>query len=529
MRRLREKKASHKLTTEEMELKRIKKLQKEAKKKSQISASSCQQALKATSYAPVRAVVAPTKPQGFHFETDERIKDTKASLHTKTKSFETQLRGHAPSPSKGKPRATKPKPFNLHTSKRSVDKPVPLKDEQNFEKQLRAHPPSPSKTRTGVTKPLPFKLTEKADEPSAVPPKKWQSMASMASNFQTKTPTRFRTRAAQNANNFEGDTESSKQPRQLTTAKTPNLSTKTRSRPVTAPSKDDLEEKQVEEMKNYQFKATAFNPKILEKGGMYGVKNKSEKPTTVQEPFHFKTDSRVKPLELESEKQKPSASAPGEKMEKPKNTKVVPFSFDTRDQERIARKEEKIKAVIEEEKKLAEFRASKLPTNSPDALPSVPTKPITKPAPFQLSQGEAYHEKWEKQRKAEEEEAERQRKFKAQEAEVIKKEPFKPKTGLIPPTDITEVILNTDVRAKERATFDQFVADQEREKEMTRAAMEQRKREEEEEEIRQMRENATVQAQPIRHYKPVEVMPSSEPLTEPKTPAFATNKRLGRI
>ena len=53
---------------------------------------------------------------------------------------------------------------------------------------------------------------------------------------------------------------------------------------------------------SYQFKATEFNPKIVEKGGMYGVKQMPDVQTTQVKPFHFESDSRQK---QKDESQKP--------------------------------------------------------------------------------------------------------------------------------------------------------------------------------------------------------------------------------
>ena len=50
--------------------------------------------------------------------------------------------------------------------------------------------------------------------------------------------------------------------------------------------------------------------------------------------------------------------------------------------------------------------------------------------------------------------------------------------------------------------------------------LEERRKREEEEEIAKIRRDAVPKAQPIRHYKPVEVHPSDKPLTQPMAPAF---------
>ena len=129
----------------------------------------------------------------------------------------------------------------------------------------------------------------------------------------------------------------------------------------------------------------------------------------------------------------------------------------------------------------------------------------------------------------EEEKEKEQRQFKAQPAEVLHKNPFKPKAGLIPPTDITDLALNTDLRAKEREQFEAWKNEQEREKEEARLLLQKQKEEEEERMAREQREKAVVKANPIRKFKPVDILPSTKPLTAPETPHFATDKRFSRI
>lgn len=43
----------------------------------------------------------------------------------------------------------------------------------------------------------------------------------------------------------------------------------------------------------YHFKATGFDRAIVEKQGMYGVKQMPQTHTTAARPFHFQSDSRM--------------------------------------------------------------------------------------------------------------------------------------------------------------------------------------------------------------------------------------------
>lgn len=67
-----------------------------------------------------------------------------------------------------------------------------------------------------------------------------------------------------------------------------------------------------------------------------------------------------------------------------KATKVAPFSFDSRDAATQERKEQKIQALVEEEKRLREFKAKPVPSSSSVGghLPEVPVREATKPQPF---------------------------------------------------------------------------------------------------------------------------------------------------
>jgi hypothetical protein len=119
------------------------------------------------------------------------------------------------------------------------------------------------KNRT-ATVPKPFNLTDggqkkrkrSALDKDAAETDSYQSMAYQVYKFQTTTPPRFRTRKT-NDSGFKSDADGGHEkatvaPKpSVTFPKTPNLSTKTRSRPVAQDvlSKEEREEKQLEEMK----------------------------------------------------------------------------------------------------------------------------------------------------------------------------------------------------------------------------------------------------------------------------------------
>ncbi|XP_057292042.1 targeting protein for Xklp2-A-like [Hydractinia symbiolongicarpus] len=491
VRKLRERGQKRGQSSEAIQLKKIRDLQNHTKEQLKRNHKNMKQAIKAGSYMPVRCMTNITKPKEFQFATDTRVKEH--TMHTRRdsqKPFENQLRKHPPSPPAGKKESTKPKPFH-------------------------------------------FVLPDKG----VAPKQKWESMAQFTMNFQTKTPERFRMKPRKDEDNCSVDGEKKKSHKvQVTVPKTPLLMTRTRSRPANVESAEEREIKEAESVKSYQFKATEFNPKIVEMQGMYGVKQVPEASTTQVKPFHFELDSRT-----DHRKQKEDVNKPAEKtatgkakintslpskMDKPKRTEVKPFSFESRDKERYQKKEEKIKEIMEGEKKLHEFHARPLPSFSPEVLPAPATKPITEPQPFHISVGStAYQQKLKQKLEAEAEEERAKRQFKAQNADVVKNKPFKPLTGLIPPTSPNQVVMNSDIRAKERAKFEEWKSEQNRLMEMEKMRIQKEKELEEERQLKLMRKEAVPKSHPVRRYKHIELQKSDKPLTTPQTPNFECQKR----
>lgn len=129
------------------------------------------------------------------------------------------------------------------------------------------------------------------------------------------------------------------------------------------------------------------------------------------------------------------------------------------------------------------------------------------------------------QLKQEEEEEKLKREFKAQPADVVKKQPFQPISGLLPPTHISNVKLNTDARAEEREVQQYWKQLKEKEAEEERLEAERQKKIIEDREVRALRKQIVHKAQPVPHYKPLEIKKSTLPLTEPQTPNLQVKKR----
>lgn len=86
--------------------------------------------------------------------------------------------------------------------------------------------------------------------------------------------------------------------------------------------------------------------------------------------------------------------------------------------------------------------------------------------------------------------------------------------------------LRTELRAQQRQEYDQSVKEKERQANLQRQAYEQEKARKQEEEHQRIRTKSTFKAQPIKHYKPVEVKPSELPLTEPHSPPLKAHQNL---
>jgi len=92
-------------------------------------------------------------------------------------------------------------------------------------------------------------------------------------------------------------------------------------------------------------------------------------------------------------------------------------------------------------------------------------------------------------------------------------------------TAIQDVQLNTDKRAESRLEWEKWKHEKETEALMERCARDKQHRDAEAAEVARARAQAIHKAQPIRHYLPVDIRPSSQILTLPETPNFSERLR----
>ncbi|XP_062592991.1 targeting protein for Xklp2 homolog [Saccostrea cucullata] len=499
-------------TTEEKQLEEIANIKAEFNKRKKMTQKSYQTAMKSTGVAPVHSKVEPTKPEPIHFETDRRIK-------------------------------------SHPTHNNSADKKV------DFVRILRSNSRgrSPAPAERLPTKPQPFKLSEGRKRKAETDSETYKTMAEQLVTFHKQTPDRFhshskkvpeRTKSLHCRSPVSG----------LTVPKTPNFESTTRSRPVHVPSQRDLEEKEIEEMKNVTQNLHCHD--FLHSG----VKKVVPKPVTKFEEFEFEGGRRPHNNSMKRDKEEkyefhaqpapkkilegpvgikpvskvmkghavPHAGVPFQPILNHKSTIPEPFTFDERDKLAVAKKQEKIEEIYEEERKMREFHAQPLPVGE-DALPLKKTKPATIPEPFHLEADERGAKRLQEfSHKVEEEnkQLKAQAKFKAHPAKVVHKEPFCPQKSTKPLTDISGFELNTEHRSQKRENFEMYKKAREAQLEAAKREIERQKEEEEKAAVAKMRAEAVHKSQRIKRYKSVEVLPSDRPITIAESPNFETDRRL---
>jgi len=131
-----------------------------------------------------------------------------------------------------------------------------------------------------------------------------------------------------------------------------------------------------------------------------------------------------------------------------------------------------------------------------------------------------------------EKEIERERQMaqgvKAREATVLSKKPFLPIGSDREPVRPIDSHLRTELRSEERRQYEQRLKEKEAEMEASRQQEFERQEQARMLELTRQRDATITRAQPIRHFKPIEIAPSNQPLTVPQTPKFS-EKHAKRI
>ncbi|XP_077192163.1 targeting protein for Xklp2 isoform X2 [Paroedura picta] len=534
-------------STEELELERMQQLQQGVAEMRRKNEESLKVAIAGPGQPAKKTVTQQTKPIDFHFCTDDRIKqhgETQPGTEYKSVDFAAALRKHPASPARVAKGATIPKPFNLSQgNKRKHDATVPefVSLAQQVEKFQRSTPSryhlrSRKEEEVPPRRPLKAVLTNPKtpclETKNRSRPVTCKSSAELAEE-ELAALQQYKFRAQElNPRILEGG---------------PILPRKPPVKEPTKPIGFDLEiEKRIQERESkkqpekehFEFHSRPCPTKILEE--VVGVPEKKPIPVTVPKSPAFALRNRVSTLAKEEEKEKEAEVVPVIKAKpmphfglplkpkpiEPRQVEVCPFSFDSRDKERLLQKEKKIEELQKEE--VPKFRAHPAPQFDHVSLPEKKVKSPTKPEPFQLQidrRGAMKQELWQQQLKEEQKQQKEAISFKACPSTVVHQEPFVPRKESKPLSVPEGFELATERRARERQEFEKWLADVEAEKARVQEEAKRFAEEQERERLARLRGELVHKANPIRRYQSVEVKPSDLPLTVPKSPNFSDRFR----
>ncbi|KAF1486011.1 Targeting protein for Xklp2-B, partial [Pygoscelis antarcticus] len=546
-------------STEKLELEKMQQLQREVMELRKKNEESLKAAIAGAGQPVKRTVGQVTKPVDFHFCTENRIKQLESQPENEYKEldFAAVLRKHHP-PGQMPKGPTMPKPFNLSQgNKRKLEETtseyVPLAEQvEAFQKRtpsryhLRSRKsgegPVPGKlVKARLTNPkTPVLLTKQRFRPVTC-----KTTAELEAEEMEKIQ-QYKFKAQElNYKIFEGGPLLPKKPpvKELTQPVGFELEIEKRIQERESKKQQERESKQQQEEEHFEFHSRPCPRKILE--DVVGVPEKKMLPVTVPKSPVFTLKSRTRMPGRGEEKEQevvpvvkanhmPHYGVPFKpKMPEQRHVEVCPFSFDARDRERQIQKEKKIEELQKEE--VPKFKALPLPYFDHVKLPEKKVKNPTQPEPFNLQideRGAAKLQSWKQQLK---EDMKRQKDaacFKARPNTVVYQEPFVPKkenkllseslSGSIVPESFE---LATEKRAKERQEFEKRLADIEAVRERHQEQVRQRQEEREKEEVAKLRQEMVHKANPIRKYRSVEVKPSDQPLTIPKSPSFSDRFR----
>ncbi|NXF40021.1 TPX2B protein, partial [Nyctibius bracteatus] len=540
-------------SSEEQELEKMQQLQREVMELRKKNEESLKAAIAGAGQPVKRAVSQVTKPVDFHFCTENRIKqhmESQPVTEYKEVDFAAELRKHPPSPGRMPKGRTVPKPFNLSQgNKRKLEETT--SEYVSLAEQVEAF-----QKRT----PSRYHLRSRKSDEGPVPGKLVKARPTNPKTPVLLTKQRFRPATCKTTAELEAEEMEKIQQYKFKARELnhkifeggPLLPKKPALKELTQPVDFELEiEKRIQERENkkqqeeehFEFHSRPCPTKILE--DVVGVPEKKVLPVTVPKSPVFTLKSRTRVSSREEEKEKevvpvvkanpmPHYGVPFKpKMPEQRHVEVCPFSFDARDRERQIQKEKKIEELQKEE--VPKFKALPLPYFDHIKLPEKKVKNPTQPEPFNLQideRGAAKLENWKQQLK---EDLKRQKEaacFKARPNTVVYQEPFVPKrenkllseslSGSVVPESFE---LATEKRAKERQEFEKRLAVREARRERHQEQIRQQQEEREKEEVAKLRQEMVHRANPIRKYRNVEVKPSDQPLTAPKSPNFSDRFR----
>ena len=127
--------------------------------------------------------------------------------------------------------------------------------------------------------------------------------------------------------------------------------------------------------------------------------------------------------------------------------------------------------------------------------------------------------------KAQEEQARDNATFTATGNTAIYSKPFVPVVPVRPLLEVENFVLNTEQRSQQRSLYEKEKKEKEQMKEQEMATIRIQEEEVERKRMVEYRRSLQHHAQPIRHYKPVEISHADKELTTPLTPTLITSQR----
>lgn len=258
---------------------------------------------------------------------------------------------------------------------------------------------------------------------------------------------------------------------------------------------------------------------------------KEQRLKSLQEANKVKMEFHARPVPNFS---KPPLTRPPPvvKQQKEKKTMVqqCPFSFEERDKNWSKKREELVKQMMEEDKRMRVFHASPAPIFKPVMVRGVSKerlsmKEVVKAEKKQVPVDDQENEESNIVSIEKTQENKCAQKTKKIACITVDKQNAKDKGRENNTINATlSLKLNTNKRARERREFDERLKRKEMEEEAKRQE-EKRRQEENEKQMRaEQRKLAEVKARPMPTYKPLVIAKATKPLTNPQSPAFS-NKR----
>jgi len=115
--------------------------------------------------------------------------------------------------------------------------------------------------------------------------------------------------------------------------------------------------------------------------------------------------------------------------------------------------------------------------------------------------------------------------FKASKNEAIYNKPFIPEKPQRPLLQVQNFVLNTEHRSQQRKLYEMDKKEREEQQAKELALKKAEEEEADKKWLAEYRQSLQHHAEPVRHYKTVEILPADKQLTTPHTPPLITSQR----